>query len=199
MKSHFCNLIFTASHFFCPGWFNWHHVLSSPVRGKTFSSKAKVTAWNLDLFFSCRQMTALTWKLERLKNKGLCQEHFGQKCHQGPLYIYSWEKTQPVTEYNIHDDVIKWKYFPHYWPFLRGIHRWPVNSPHKGQWRGGLTFSLICVWINGWVNNGEAGDLRRYPAHYDVTVMYNPVNKEPNYEVCSFDLYFSGYKMPIST
>ena len=32
-------------------------------------------------------------------------------------------------------------------------------------------FSLICVWINGWVNNGEAGDLRRYRAHYDVIVM----------------------------
>ena len=45
----------------------------------------------------------------------------------------------------------------------------PVNSPHKGQWRGALMFSLICVWINGWVNNPEAGDLRRYRAHYDVT------------------------------
>ena len=32
-------------------------------------------------------------------------------------------------------------------------------------------FSLICVWINGWVNNREAGDLRRYRAHYDVIVM----------------------------
>ena len=48
----------------------------------------------------------------------------------------------------------------------------PVNSPHKGQWRGALTFSLICVWINGWVNNHEAGDLRRYRVHYDVTIMY---------------------------
>ena len=47
----------------------------------------------------------------------------------------------------------------------------PVNSPHKGQWRGSLMFSFICVWINGWVNNREAGDLRRYRAHYDVTVM----------------------------
>ena len=47
----------------------------------------------------------------------------------------------------------------------------PVNSPHKGQWRGALMFSLICVWINGWVNNDDAGDLRRYLAHYDVTVM----------------------------
>ena len=47
----------------------------------------------------------------------------------------------------------------------------PVNSPHKGQWRGALMFSFICVWINDWVNNREAGDLRRYSGHYDVIVM----------------------------
>ena len=66
---------------------------------------------------------------------------------------------------SLHDDVLKWKHFPRYWPFVRGIHRSPVNSPHKGQWRGALMFSLICVWINGWVNNREAGDLRRYRAN----------------------------------
>ena len=68
------------------------------------------------------------------------------------------------------DDVIKWKQFPCYWPFVRGIHRSPVNSPYKGQWRGALMFSLICAWINNWVNDGEAGDLRRHRAHYDDTV-----------------------------
>ena len=47
----------------------------------------------------------------------------------------------------------------------------PVNSPHKGQWRGALMFSLICTWINGWVNNREAGDLGRHSANYDVIVM----------------------------
>ena len=47
----------------------------------------------------------------------------------------------------------------------------PVNSLRKGQWRGALMFSLICTRINGWVNNGEAGDLRRNRAHYDVIVM----------------------------
>ena len=73
---------------------------------------------------------------------------------------------------HFHDDVIKWKHFPLYWPFVRGIHRSTVNSPHKGQWRGALMFSLTCVWINGWVNNRETGDLRRHHAHYDVTVMY---------------------------
>ena len=70
-----------------------------------------------------------------------------------------------------HDDVIKWKHFPRYWPFVRGLHGGPVKSPHQGQWRGPMMFSLICVWINVWVNNREAGDLRRYRAHYDVIVM----------------------------
>ena len=47
-----------------------------------------------------------------------------------------------------------------------------VNSPHKGQWRRALMFSLICAWINAWVNNSEAADLRRLRAHYDVIVMH---------------------------
>ena len=87
---------------------------------------------------------------------------------------WSLEESHPVcytARPVFHDDVIKWKHFPRYWPFVRGIHRSPVNSPHKGQWRGALVFSLICVWINGWVNNREAGDLKRYRAHYDVIVM----------------------------
>ena len=73
-----------------------------------------------------------------------------------------------------HDDVIKWKYFPRYWPFVREIHRSPVNFPHNGQWHGALMFTLICARKNGWINNGEAGDLRRYLAHYDVIVMLSP-------------------------
>ena len=70
---------------------------------------------------------------------------------------------------NYHVDVIKWKYFPRYWPFVRGIHRWPVNSPHNGQWCRASVYSLICAWTNGWVNNQDAGDLRRYRVHYDVS------------------------------
>ena len=42
---------------------------------------------------------------------------------------------------------------------------------HKGQWRGALMFSLICARTNRWVNNREAGELRRHQAHYDVSVM----------------------------
>ena len=62
-----------------------------------------------------------------------------KNCHALGKCVENW----------FHDDVIKWKHFPRYWPFVRGIHRSPVNSPHKGQWRGVLIFSLICAWING--------------------------------------------------
>ena len=50
---------------------------------------------------------------------------------------------QPSDLYTHHDDVIKWKHFPHYWPFVRGIHRSPVNFLHKSQWRGALMFFLF--------------------------------------------------------
>ena len=77
----------------------------------------------------------------------------------------------------VKNHVIKWKHFPRYWSFMRGIHRWPANSPLKGQWCIALMFSFICTWINGWVNNGEAGDLRRHRAHYDVIVMWTKLNE----------------------
>ena len=67
------------------------------------------------------------------------------------------------------DYVIKWKHIPRHWPFVRGIQRSPVNSPHKAQWFGDLMFSMI--WINGWINNCEAGDVRHHRAHYDVIGM----------------------------
>ena len=78
----------------------------------------------------------------------------------------------PRGKTTAHDDVIKWKHFPRYWPFVRGIHRSPANSFHKGQGRRALMFSMIYVWTNGCANNRDAGDLRRHRAYYDVIVMY---------------------------
>ena len=49
----------------------------------------------------------------------------------------------------------------------------PVTGEYPAKKPGTQIFrvSLICSWINDWVNNREAGDLRRHRAHYDVTVM----------------------------
>ena len=77
----------------------------------------------------------------------------------------------------LHDDDIKWKHFPRYLPFVRRIYWLPVNSPHKGQWRGALMFSLICAWTNGWAYTQDAGDLRHHRAQYDVTVMRNKYSR----------------------
>ena len=74
---------------------------------------------------------------------------------------YTTSRKSALSNTYTHEDVIKWKPFPRNWPLVR----------HKGQWRGAFMFSLIWAWINSWVNNGEAGTLRRHRAHCDVTVM----------------------------
>ena len=94
------------------------------------------------------------------------------------LYIYIYVTTQPVpyitlspawsqctNEFSLW---IRLAWLRHQMGPFSAV---PVNSPHNGQWRGALMFPLICVWINGWVNNCEAGDLRRHRAHYGVIVM----------------------------
>ena len=76
------------------------------------------------------------------------------------------------------DDVIKWRHFPRHWPFVRGIHRWPVDSPHEGHWHRTSMFSLICSWTNRWTNRRDAGDLNNHRAHYDVIVMISPYHAD---------------------
>ena len=108
-------------------------------------------------------------------------EDTGQTVHYGSNRYFATTKLIKMSQgdfgtiiiiwtLGIHDDVTKWKHFARYFPFVWGIHRSPVNSPHKGQWRGALMFYLICAWINRWVNTREAGDLRRHRAHHDVIV-----------------------------
>ena len=106
----------------------------------------------------------------RVGECGICLPWIGLSPSRGVLSMYSKYKSWPCSSSarSSHDDVIKWKHFPCYWPFGLGIHRSHVNFPHNGQWRGALMFYLICAWTNGWVNNREAGDLRRHRAHYDV-------------------------------
>ena len=116
-------------------------------------------------------------------------------CNRFPsMFTWRWYDTETISTLLtlcMHDDVIKWKHFPRNWPFVREIHRSPVNFPYKGQWRGALMFSLIYAWINDWVNNREAGDLRRQHGHYDVIVMeqsighwWIPFTKNPEPGLC---------------
>ena len=62
-----------------------------------------------------------------------------------------------------------WRHFPRYWPFVWGIHRSRWNPCTKAS-----DAELWCfLWINDWVNNDEAGDVRRHRGHHDVNVMVN--------------------------
>ena len=97
-----------------------------------------------------------------------------------------------ITWIHYHDDVIKWKHFPRCWPLVRGIHRWPVNSPHKGQWRWALMFSLICASINdkrlrkqswGWQIETPSSSLWR---HCNAIQNYDYTKTKHNTTVCTF-------------
>ena len=69
-----------------------------------------------------------------------------------------------------HDDAIRWKHFPRYWHFVRGISdRW-ISLTKAGDeelW----CFLWSAPWMNGWVNNSEADDLRSHRVHCNVNVM----------------------------
>ena len=111
----------------------------------------------------------ISYKVTRHQPKFLTLSAMTPKQHWFERWIRFCSNIRTI----LHDDVLKRKRFPRYWPFVMWMHRSPVDSPHKGQWRGALMFSLIYTWINAWVNNREAGDLRyrHHRTHYDITVM----------------------------
>ena len=146
-------------------------------------------------FQACTVDSVWTWTVGTVSNIESVKGTWDEECHglrrkdtvsngflglavKPPLlnhqWVYDWVRNFVHTNsgmWLLHDDVIKWKLVPRYWPFVQGIHRSPVNSPHKGQWRRTLMFSLICAWINSWVNSHEVGNLRRHRSHCDAIVM----------------------------
>ena len=106
---------------------------------------------------------------------------------------YTFSKTKSLGEVSplkTHDDVIK---FSALLAICAGIHRSSVNSSHKRQWRVALMFSLISAWINDWVNNREAGNLRRHRARYDVTVMHKGCQWRQSWECQSSHFLCCSY------
>ena len=149
--------------------FQWvEFILASELTERTLIYSAKTLRWTLGI-----------WRSFLVNSRCLAVVNCKLSVSRGRLLwilgisLSAWLFMQLlIMNSPYHDDVIKWKQFPRYLTFVRGIHLSPVNSPHKGQWCGALMVSLICVWINGWVNNREAGYLRRHRTHYDVIVMY---------------------------
>ena len=89
--------------------------------------------------------------------------------------VYDFKKTEPIKSWNFGVFMMvseNGNIFHFTGPLCREFTSFLVNSPHKGQWRRALILSFICIWINGWLNNCEAGDLRSHHAHYDVIAVF---------------------------
>ena len=108
--------------------------------------------WHLSHFepYLIRQFVISVYPHDNLSHACAGISKFAPSMHLGTRLIATLGLMVPYVE----DSwllFIKWKHFRRYWPFVRGIHRSPVNFPHEGQWRRTLIFCLICAWIYGWV------------------------------------------------
>ena len=72
-----------------------------------------------------------------------------------------------------HEDVVSWKRFPHYWPFVRGIHRWPVNSPRKGPVMRIVDAYFVVIVENFWTNHRVVGNTMKNNMSLDIHVQTN--------------------------
>ena len=93
----------------------------------------------------------------------------GATCHLNRRHIMAVQcLVLMLSYYDCHSTGYPWlrhkqeTLFLRYWPFVRGIHQSPVNSLPKASDAELSCFLLICSWLKGWVNNREAGDLRRH-------------------------------------
>ena len=77
-----------------------------------------------------------------------------------------------MPQLHYYDDVMKWKQYPRYWSFCGKFtsHRWILRT--KANDAELCCFVWFVSWINGWVINREAGDLRRHRSPFDVIVMW---------------------------
>ena len=99
---------------------------------------------------------------------------------------YSADHTSSVV---YHDDIIKWKHFLCNWPFVWGIHRSPVDSTHKGQWRGALILSLIPLITQAlWLNTVSISDTLVYNWFNQVLycLLINPLVNGKWWDVISY-------------
>ena len=78
-----------------------------------------------------------TWEADALRRLKLRSVTATSNTDNG-VFSSTFPQSTCYRYFSHHDDVIKWKPLPRYWPFVRGIHRSSVNSPHKDQWRGAL-------------------------------------------------------------
>ena len=68
-------------------------------------------------------------------------------------------------EWWCHDMIMTWQWFPHYWPYVRGIHGSLLDSADKGPVTVTLIFPLLLAWISCWTNRRVVSAFRWHDAH----------------------------------
>ena len=89
-------------------------------------TKSHILIWiNIHLCFNCDGSTSIEVNLRVSNYKFNWLNYFLDSQPEAGLAHLCLQMSKR------HDDVIKFKQFPRYWPFVRGIHRGHVNSPHN--------------------------------------------------------------------
>ena len=151
----------------------WRQILRHS-HGSTLAQVMTAPSHYLDQYW------LITSRVMRLSPRGLALKMFMKESLQRLLKFHKIRDTSSRGQQFRcgfrHDDVIKWKHFS----TLLAICAW--NSPFTGEFPSQrlltrrFDVSLICDWINGWVNNREAGDLRLHRAHNGVTVIISQID-----------------------
>ena len=116
--------------------------------------------FGITLQWQCRSVvrSAINWTIYVSLGLSAC----GNTC------VFKCPKT------DLHDDVIKWKHFPRYWPFVWGIHRSLVNPPQRPVTRS------FDVFFDLRLDKRQSKQSRGcHRAHYDVTVMIYKRHSSP--------------------
>ena len=151
----------------CSFWaFSWECIGGIGWSNLVISDEMKMTIFSILKLSSHRAGVSLTAVLS----------DFSSLLYTRPQQIHCWLHVRnKAWFFKVYFLITWWRHQMETFSALLALcmENWPVTGefPLKGQWRGALIFSLICAWINGSVNNREAGDLRRHHPHYDVTVM----------------------------
>ena len=140
-----------------------------------------MTHWNNSRIYCClppyksvhRIHTVTIWSTVSMLPNNRIYNHLHISTHQyyDSLLVCYNVAAYWLTIRLLPNHVTEWNYFLRNWPFMRGIHRSPVNSPTKASDAEFWCFLWSASWLNG-ANNREAGDLRRHRAHYDVIVVF---------------------------
>ena len=164
------------------GMDTWHIV--SLTHWPQSIPRTHIMDWVLEDFLWNRSQDTLNYKSTLVQVMACCRQavsYYLSKCWHGSMSLYGVTRPPLILRFsisrhtNMNNGLSWWRHqmetFSASLALCSGTSPAPVNSPHKGQWRGALMFSLIYAWINDWVNNREAGDLRRHRGHCDVNVM----------------------------